>query len=157
VVIGTKAQYVGVDEALEHVAGYCVVNDVSERAFQMATSQWDKGKGFDTAGPIGPWLVTADEIRDPQNLDMWLDFNGKRMQAGNTRTMIFSVRADRLARQPVHDAAARRHHHHRHAAGRRHGHQAESGVAEARRRAHARHSRPGRAAAEDRRLAGLSA
>jgi 2,4-didehydro-3-deoxy-L-rhamnonate hydrolase len=89
-VIGSKAQYVGVDEALEHVAGYCVVNDVSERAFQMATSQWDKGKGFDTAGPIGPWLVTADEVSDPQNLDMWLDLNGKRMQSGNTRTMIFS-------------------------------------------------------------------
>jgi len=91
VVIGSKAQYVPVDAALEHVAGYCVVNDVSERAFQLATSQWDKGKGFDTAGPIGPWLVTTDEIRDPQNLDMWLDLNGKRMQSGNTRTMIFSV------------------------------------------------------------------
>jgi 2-keto-4-pentenoate hydratase/2-oxohepta-3-ene-1,7-dioic acid hydratase in catechol pathway len=91
VVIGTKAQYVSVDRALEFVAGYCVVNDVSERAFQMATSQWDKGKGFDTAGPIGPWLVTTDEIRDPQKLDMWLDLNGKRMQSGNTRTMIFSV------------------------------------------------------------------
>jgi 2-keto-4-pentenoate hydratase/2-oxohepta-3-ene-1,7-dioic acid hydratase in catechol pathway len=91
VVIGTKAQYVAVDKALEHVAGYCVVNDVSERAFQMATSQWDKGKGFDTAGPIGPWLVTADEVKDPQALDMWLDVNGKRMQSGNTRTMIFSV------------------------------------------------------------------
>jgi len=91
VVIGTKAQYVPVETALEHVAGYCVVNDVSERAFQMATGQWDKGKGFDTAGPIGPWLVTTDEIRDPQVLDMWLDLNGKRMQAGNTRTMIFSV------------------------------------------------------------------
>jgi 2-keto-4-pentenoate hydratase/2-oxohepta-3-ene-1,7-dioic acid hydratase in catechol pathway len=90
VVIGTKTQYVGVDQALEHVAGYCVVNDVSERAFQMATGQWDKGKGFDTAGPIGPWLVTTDEIRDPQALDMWLDLNGKRMQSGNTRTMIFS-------------------------------------------------------------------
>jgi 2-keto-4-pentenoate hydratase/2-oxohepta-3-ene-1,7-dioic acid hydratase in catechol pathway len=91
VVIGTKAQYVAVDQALEHVAGYCVVNDVSERAFQMATSQWDKGKGFDTAGPIGPWLVTTDEVKDPQALDMWLDVNGKRMQSGNTRTMIFSV------------------------------------------------------------------
>jgi len=91
VVVGTKAQYVSVDRALEFVAGYCVVNDVSERAFQMATSQWDKGKGFDTAGPIGPWLVTTDEIRDPQKLDMWLDLNGKRMQSGNTRTMIFSV------------------------------------------------------------------
>ncbi len=91
VVIGTKAQYVTEARALDHVAGYCVVNDVSERAFQLATSQWDKGKGFDTAGPIGPWLVTTDEITDPQNLDMWLDVNGKRMQSGNTRTMIFSV------------------------------------------------------------------
>jgi len=91
VVIGTKAQYVGVENALDFVAGYCVVNDVSERAFQMATTQWDKGKGFDTAGPIGPWLVTTDEITDPQNLDMWLDLNGKRMQSGNTRTMIFGV------------------------------------------------------------------
>jgi 2,4-didehydro-3-deoxy-L-rhamnonate hydrolase len=91
VVIGSKAQYVAVDKALGFVAGYCVVNDVSERAFQHATSQWDKGKGFDTAGPIGPWLVTSDELRDPQALDMWLDVNGKRMQSGNTRTMIFSV------------------------------------------------------------------
>ncbi|MDH5579636.1 MAG: fumarylacetoacetate hydrolase family protein, partial [Betaproteobacteria bacterium] len=91
VVIGTKAQYVPMDKALDVVAGYCVVNDVSERAFQMATSQWDKGKGFDTAGPIGPWLVTTDEVKDPQALDMWLDVNGKRMQSGNTRTMIFSV------------------------------------------------------------------
>ncbi len=91
VVIGTRAQYVPVGKALEHVAGYCVVNDVSERAFQLATSQWDKGKGFDTAGPIGPWLVSADEVKDPQVLDMWLDVNGKRMQSGNTRTMIFSV------------------------------------------------------------------
>jgi len=90
IVIGSKAQYVSEAEALDHVAGYCVVNDVSERAFQLATTQWDKGKGFDTAGPIGPWLVTTDEIKDPQNLDMWLDLNGKRMQSGNTRTMIFS-------------------------------------------------------------------
>ena len=90
IVIGSKAQYVSEAEALEHVAGYCVVNDVSERAFQMATGQWDKGKGFDTAGPIGPWLVTTDEIKDPQVLDMWLDVNGKRMQSGNTRTMIFN-------------------------------------------------------------------
>ena len=88
-VVGSKAQYVGEKEALEYVAGYCVVNDVSERAFQLGTSQWDKGKGFDTAGPIGPWLVTTDEIKDPQSLDMWLDLNGKRMQSGNTRTMIF--------------------------------------------------------------------
>jgi 2,4-didehydro-3-deoxy-L-rhamnonate hydrolase len=91
VVIGTKAQYVGVERAIEFVAGYCVVNDVSERAFQFSTGQWDKGKSFDTAGPIGPWLVTVDEVKDPQALDMWLDVNGKRMQTGNTRTMIFGV------------------------------------------------------------------
>ena len=90
IVIGSQAKYVSEAEALSYVAGYCIVNDVSERAFQMATTQWDKGKGFDTAGPIGPWLVTADEVRDPQALDMWLDVNGKRMQSGNTRTMIFS-------------------------------------------------------------------
>jgi 2-keto-4-pentenoate hydratase/2-oxohepta-3-ene-1,7-dioic acid hydratase in catechol pathway len=91
VVIGSTAKYVSEAEALSHVAGYCIVNDVSERSFQMATSQWDKGKGFDSAGPIGPWLVTADEIPDPQNLDMALDVNGQRMQTGNTRTMIFGV------------------------------------------------------------------
>jgi 2,4-didehydro-3-deoxy-L-rhamnonate hydrolase len=91
VVIGTTAKYVSEAEALSHVAGYCIVNDVSERSFQMATSQWDKGKGFDSAGPIGPWLVTTDEIPDPQNLDMALDVNGQRMQTGNTRTMIFGV------------------------------------------------------------------
>ena len=91
VVIGSTAKYVSEAEALSHVAGYCIVNDVSERSFQMATTQWDKGKGFDTAGPIGPWLVTTDEITDPQNLDMALDVNGQRMQTGNTRTMIFGV------------------------------------------------------------------
>ena len=91
VVIGAKAQYVGEERALEHVAGYAIVNDVSERAFQLATSQWDKGKGFDTSGPIGPWLVTTDEIPNPQALEMWLDVNSERMQTGNTRTMIFSV------------------------------------------------------------------
>jgi len=91
VVICKKAQYVPEDKALDYVAGYCVVNDVSERAFQMQSSQWDKGKGCDTFGPIGPWLVTTDEIRDPQNLEMWLDVNGRRMQKGNTRTMIFGV------------------------------------------------------------------
>jgi 2,4-didehydro-3-deoxy-L-rhamnonate hydrolase len=91
VVISKKTQYVGEDKALDYVAGYCIVNDVSERAFQLQSSQWDKGKGCDTFGPIGPWLVTTDEIRDPQNLDMWLDVNGRRMQKGNTRTMIFGV------------------------------------------------------------------
>ncbi|MGH8668315.1 MAG: fumarylacetoacetate hydrolase family protein [Burkholderiales bacterium] len=91
VVIGSQARYASEADALNHVAGYCIVNDVSERAFQLATTQWDKGKGFDTAGPIGPWLVTADEVRDPQNLEMALDLNGNRMQSGNTRTMVFSV------------------------------------------------------------------
>ena len=89
IVIGTKAQYVDEANALSHVAGYCLANDVSERAFQMQSSQWDKGKGCDTFGPIGPWLVTTDEVTDPQKLDMWLDVNGKRMQTGSTRTMIF--------------------------------------------------------------------
>ena len=91
VVIGTTARYVDEASALSHVAGYCIVNDVSERSFQLATSQWDKGKGFDTAGPIGPYLVTTDEIADPQNLDMLLEVNGKKMQSGNTRTMVFGV------------------------------------------------------------------
>jgi len=92
VVIGTRARYVSEADALKHVAGYCVINDVSEREFQTErTSQWDKGKGCDTFGPIGPWLVTADEVGDPQNLGMWLDVNGKRFQTGNTKTMIFNV------------------------------------------------------------------
>ena len=93
VVIGRTARYVSEQEALEHVAGYCVVNDVSERAYQLERGgTWDKGKGCDTFGPIGPYLVTADEVGDPQLLDMWLDVNGKRMQTGSTRTMIFPVR-----------------------------------------------------------------
>jgi 2-keto-4-pentenoate hydratase/2-oxohepta-3-ene-1,7-dioic acid hydratase in catechol pathway len=92
VVIGKPAKYVSEAEALDHVAGYCVVNDVSERHFQMNLSgQWTKGKGCDTFGPTGPWLVTRDEIPDPQKLDMRLDVNGKRMQTGNTSTMIFTV------------------------------------------------------------------
>jgi len=92
VVIGTTARYVSVDEALKHVAGYCVVNDLSEREYQLERGgQWDKGKGCDTFGPIGPWLVTADEVADPQSLDMWLEVNGHRYQSGNTKTMVFDV------------------------------------------------------------------
>jgi len=92
VVIGSKARYVPRDAALSHVAGYCVINDVSEREYQLERGgTWDKGKGCDTFAPIGPWLVTADEVPDPQNLPMWLDVNGKRFQNGNTRTMIFDV------------------------------------------------------------------
>ena len=92
VIIGDTAKYVTEDDALDYVAGYCVCNDVSERHFQAKlTGQWTKGKSCDTFGPTGPYLVTKDEISDPQNLDMWLDVNGKRMQTGNTKTMIFTV------------------------------------------------------------------
>ena len=92
VVIGKAAKYVFKEDALDYVAGYCIVNDVSERKFQMKLSgQWTKGKSCDTFGPTGPWLVTRDEIKDPQNLPMTLDLNGERMQTGNTSTMIFSV------------------------------------------------------------------
>ncbi|CAM3644060.1 fumarylacetoacetate hydrolase family protein [Bordetella sputigena] len=92
VVIGARARYVSEADALKHVAGYCIVNDVSEREYQIERGgTWDKGKGCDTFGPVGPWLVTPDEIDDPQNLAMWLEVNGKRMQTGSTRTMIFNV------------------------------------------------------------------
>jgi len=92
VVIGTKASYVSEADALNHVAGYCVVNDVSEREYQIERGgTWDKGKGCDTFGPTGPWMVTKDEVADPQNLDMFCEVDGKRYQDGNTRTMIFGV------------------------------------------------------------------
>ena len=92
VVIGSVARYVSKEDALKHVAGYCVVNDVSERAYQLERGgQWDKGKGCDTFGPTGPWLVTRDEIPDVQALGLWLEVDGKRFQNGNTRTMIFDV------------------------------------------------------------------
>ena len=92
VAIGKAAKYVSEEEALDYVAGYCLCNDVSERHFQTSlTGQWTKGKSCDTFGPTGPWLVTRDEVEDPQKLDMWLDVNSKRMQTGNTKTMIFTV------------------------------------------------------------------
>jgi 2-keto-4-pentenoate hydratase/2-oxohepta-3-ene-1,7-dioic acid hydratase in catechol pathway len=92
IVIGKAASYVEQADALEHVAGYVLINDVSERAFQTERGgTWDKGKGCDTFGPVGPWIVTPDEVGDVQTLDMWLDLNGKRMQTGNTKTMIFGV------------------------------------------------------------------
>jgi ureidoglycolate lyase len=92
VVIGRACKHVDEAEALDYVAGYCVVNDVSEREWQIERGgQWDKGKGFDTFGPIGPWLVTRDEVADPQQLDLWLEVDGHRYQNGNTRTMIFGV------------------------------------------------------------------
>ena len=93
VVIGKKASYVSEAEAMDHVAGYCVINDVSEREFQIERGgTWDKGKGCDTFGPLGPWLVTADEVADPQALSMWLEVDGHRYQNGSTRTMVFGVR-----------------------------------------------------------------
>ncbi len=93
VVIGQGGRYISEQEAMNHVAGYCVVNDLSEREWQIERGgTWDKGKGCDTFGPIGPWLVTADEIADPQDLDLWLEVDGKRYQNGNTGTMIFGVR-----------------------------------------------------------------
>jgi len=92
VVIGKGGNYISEEHALSHVAGYCVVNDVSEREYQIERGgTWDKGKGCDTFGPIGPWLVTADEVPNPQELDLWLEVDGKRYQNGNTRTMIFTV------------------------------------------------------------------
>lgn len=93
VIIGREARYVDEKNAMDHVAGYCVINDVSERAFQTERGgQWTKGKSADTFGPIGPWLVTQDEVKDPQNLAMWLDVDGHRYQNGSTKTMIFGVR-----------------------------------------------------------------
>jgi ureidoglycolate lyase len=92
IVIGKKASYVPENESLDHVAGYCVCNDVSEREFQIERAgTWDKGKGCDTFGPTGPWMVTKDEVPDPQNLPLWTEVNGKRMQNGTTKTMIFGV------------------------------------------------------------------
>ncbi|MBB3276755.1 MULTISPECIES: fumarylacetoacetate hydrolase family protein [unclassified Pseudoxanthomonas] len=92
VVIGRGGRYIAEADAMEHVAGYCVINDVSEREFQLeGTGTWDKGKGCDTFGPLGPWLVTADEIPDPHALDLWLEVDGHRYQDGNTRTMVFQV------------------------------------------------------------------
>ncbi len=92
VIIGRKAKNIKQADAMKHVAGYCVVNDLSEREFQIERhGQWTKGKGYDTFGPVGPWLVTRDEVKDPQNLGMWLEVNGKRMQTGNTATMVYGV------------------------------------------------------------------
>ena len=92
VIIGTKAKNIKRADAMKHVAGYCTINDLSEREFQIERSgQWTKGKSYDTFGPIGPWLVTADEVKDPQKLHLWLELNGKRVQDGNTATMVYGV------------------------------------------------------------------
>jgi 2,4-didehydro-3-deoxy-L-rhamnonate hydrolase len=92
VIIGTRAKNIKKKDALKHVAGYCTINDLSEREFQIERSgQWTKGKSYDTFGPVGPWLVTADEVKNPQNLHLWLELNGKRVQDGNTSTMVYGV------------------------------------------------------------------
>ena len=111
VVIGTEARYVPEAKALDHVAGYCLINDLSERAFQLERGgQWVKGKSADTFGPIGPWLVTRDEVPDPQALPMWLEVDGHRYQNGSTATMIFGVAASRSLHLAVHEPSAGRHH-----------------------------------------------
>jgi hypothetical protein len=154
VVIGTKAQHVPESRALDYVAGYTVVNDVSERHFQMGPGgQWDRGKGCDTFGPVGPWLVTTDEITDPQVLDMWLNVNGEKRQRGQHAHDDLQLRDAGLVREPVHDAAAGRHHHHRHTPGRGARDEAAA-VAQGGRRRDARHPGPGRAAPEGPRLPG---
>jgi ureidoglycolate lyase len=149
VVIGTEARYVAEADALNHVAGYCVVNDVSERAFQIERGgQWTKGKSADTFGPIGPWLVTRDEVPDPQDLHMWLEVDGKRWQDGSTKTMIFGVGISCQLCQPVHEPAAGRRDLDRHPAGR--GAWAEAaGLSDARAGDAARDRGPWRAAAGD--------
>ena len=117
IVIGTRASYVSESQALSHVAGFCVCNDVSEREFQLERSgQWMKGKSAPTFGPIGPWLVTPDEIKDVQGLGMWLDVNGQRMQTGSTKTMVFGVKTLILLHLAIHDPGTWRRHHDRYAA-----------------------------------------
>ncbi len=128
-----RAKNIKKSEALKHVAGYCTINDLSEREFQAERAgQWTKGKSYDTFGPVGPWLVTADEVKNPQNLHLWLELNGKRVQDGNTKTMVsVSPTSWPISRQ-FFTLMPGDHHHHRHAAGRRHGHEAPA-LPEARR------------------------
>ena len=126
VVIGKRAKYVSEQDALSHVAGYCVVNDVSERSFQKdRCGTWDKGKGCDTFAPLGPWLVTRDEVPDPQNLRLWLEVDGHRYQNGSTSTMIFGVKTLVSYVSQFMTLRAGRHYHHRHSPRRRHGSTAE--------------------------------
>ncbi|MGY4346412.1 2-keto-4-pentenoate hydratase/2-oxohepta-3-ene-1,7-dioic acid hydratase in catechol pathway [Bradyrhizobium sp. GM7.3] len=150
-IIGTRAKYVSEADALNHVAGYCVCNDVSERAFQIERlGQWTKGKSHDTFGPLGPWLATKDEIKDVQNLPMWLDVNGQRRQNRLDQDYDLLDGQVHLLCLAVHDAAAGRHHHDRHPARRRPRHEAAD-LPQCRRRHHARHRGSWRAAPGDRR------
>ncbi len=157
IVIGQHARYLSKDKALDAVAGYCLANDVSERVFQIERAgQWTKGKGCETFGPLGPWLVTKDEIKDPQKLNMWLDVNGEKRQRGNTGTMIFDCRHIVWCCSQYFAAGAGRRDHHRHAAGRRAGDEARAEVPQGRRRGHARHRRARRAAPEGGEVQGVS-
>jgi 2-keto-4-pentenoate hydratase/2-oxohepta-3-ene-1,7-dioic acid hydratase in catechol pathway len=125
IVIGTLARYVPAHDAYKHIAGYCIVNDVSEREFQIERGgQWTKGKSADTFAPIGPWVVTADEVPDPGKLGLWTEVNGRRVQNSNTSDLIFGIDQHRQLCQPFHDLAARRHHPDRHAVGCRSRHEA---------------------------------
>ena len=147
-VLGKRARYVAEKDALSHIAGYCICNDVSERHFQAERGgQWMKGKCAETFGPLGPWLVTRDEIADVQNLAMSLDVNGQRRQTGTTRTMIFGIAHQLSLHLPVHGAGARRRGDHRNPARRRPRHEA-AGVAQGRRHHDAQNRGPGRAEVE---------
>ena len=158
IVIGSRARYLAKNKAMEAVAGYCLANDVSERVFQIERSggQWGKGKGCETFGPLGPWLVTKDEIRDPQRLDMWLTVNDETRQKGSTQTMIFGVAhlvwycSQFFVLEPGDVIITGT------PPGRRHGHQARAEILESRRRGATRHRRPRRAAAEDREVQGVA-
>ncbi len=144
VIIGTRAKNIPRKGALAYVAGYCTINDLSEREFQVERSgQWVKGKGYDTFGPVGPWLVTADEVKDPQKLSMWLELNGKRVQNGTTSTMVYGVEFIVELSLAILHPDARRHHHHRNAPRRRHGHETAALFETRRQDAHLRR-RPGR-------------
>ena len=126
-VIGRRASFVGEEDAMAHVAGYCVCNDVSERAYQLERGgQWVKGKCFPTFGPLGPWLVTPDEVPDPQALGLWLEVNGERLQQSHTSTMIFPIRHLVSLHQPFHGAGTRRRRDHRHPARGGAGHEARA-------------------------------
>ena len=152
IVIGERASHVSERAAMEHIAGFCLANDVSERAFQMDRGgQWMKGKSAPTFGPLGPWLVTPDEIENVQRIGLWLDVNGERRQTGNTKKMIFTREEARLLYFGFHGARSGRCHRHRHAARRRHGHEAAE-ISASRRCRDARRRRSRRTAARNHRL-----
>ena len=156
IIIGKRARYLSQDKAMDAVAGYCIGNDVSEREFQMEHGQTiAKGKGCETFGPLGPWFVTKDEIKDPQKLAMWTNVNGEKRQRGNTSNMIFDCRHIVWYLLAVLRARAGRRHRHRHARRRRPRPQGGAEISAGRRRGHPRHRRARRAEAEDRAVQGV--